>query len=222
MWGNIALTALSIPAYNITKQALGLGDARMAERGRRKQIVEAARMLFREKGYHATTIRDIADKSGVLSGSLYAHIRTKEDLLFEITNEVADQFIHSMGVVRASADSAKEQFRAALTAHIGIVAEHMDAATVFSHEWRALTGERRQVIQDKRDKYEYQWAQILDAGVAGGAFHPEHIRYARVMTLSVANWLYQWYNPDGPLSPAEVSQRMADVILRGLEKEEVK
>lgn len=193
----------------------------MAERGRRAQIFQAARTLFREKGYHATTIRDIAELSGVLSGSLYAHIRTKEDLLFEITNDVANHFVRNMEAITSSPDNPTVKFRRALAAHIEVVAEHMDAATIFSHEWRALVGERRQVIQAKRDRYEQLWADILDEGVATGAFYGGDTRFSRVMALSVANWVYQWYNPHGPLSAREVSDRMADVLLRGLEKKEV-
>jgi AcrR family transcriptional regulator len=192
----------------------------MAERGRRKQIVQAARTLFREKGYHATTIRDIADMSGVLSGSLYAHIRTKEDLLFEITDEVADHFVHKLETITQSPQPPTEKFRRALAGHITVVAEHLDAASVFSHEWKALSGERKEIIQAKRDRYEQLWADILDEGVASGEFHEEHIRFSRVMTLSVANWLYQWYQPTGVLSAKDVADRMADVILRGLQKKE--
>lgn len=192
----------------------------MAERGRRRQILQAAQTLFREKGYHGTTIRDIADMSGVLSGSLYAHIRTKEDLLFEITNEVADHFVANLQVIIESNVSPTVKFHRALVSHIRVVADHLDAATVFSHEWRALTDERRMVIQEKRDLYEQLWAKILDEGVQSGDFQEEDIRFSRVLTLSVANWLYQWYRPEGALSPEEVADRLADVILRGLAKKE--
>lgn len=173
-------------------------------------------MLFREKGYHGTTIRDIAEMSGMLSGSLYAHIRSKEDLLFEITNEVADHFLARLQPIAEGYDAPTDKFRNGLSAHIGVVSEHMDAATVFSHEWHALTDERRQVIQEKRDAYEQLWAAILQEGVRTGDFHPEQLRFARVVTLSVANWLYQWFDPGGVLSADEVAHQLSTVILRGL------
>lgn len=189
----------------------------MAERNRREQILQAAKALFKEKGYHGTTIRDIAEQSGVLSGSLYAHIKTKEDLLFEITNEVADHFIQRLEKVVASQLRPPEKFRAALTAHIQVVAEHLDAASVFSHEWRALSDERRRVIQEKRDTYEALWARILEEGVNTGDFYPEHQRFSRIVTLSVANWLYQWFQPSGKLSAMQVADELATVLLRGVE-----
>ncbi|MDQ0188689.1 TetR family transcriptional regulator [Alicyclobacillus cycloheptanicus] len=190
----------------------------MADRGRRDQILHAARTLFSEKGYHATTIRDIAQMSGLLSGSLYAHIRTKEDLLFEITDEVADQFLEGLQAVVDSADPPPVKFRRALVSHIQVVARNLDAARVFSHEWRALQGERRDRIQQKRDEYERLWTAVLSEGVAAGWFYPSHQRFARMVSLSVANWVYQWYDPSGQLSPEEVAGRLADVLLTGLQK----
>jgi TetR/AcrR family transcriptional regulator, cholesterol catabolism regulator len=189
----------------------------MAERNRREQILQAAKALFKEKGYHGTTIRDIAEQSGVLSGSLYAHIKTKEDLLFEITNEVADHFVQRLEKVVASPWTPPDKFRAALAVHIQVVAEHLDAASVFSHEWKALSYERRAIIQEKRDQYEALWARILEEGVNSGHFYPEHLRFSRIVTLSVANWLYQWFQPGGKLSAKQVADELATVLLRGVQ-----
>ncbi|WP_067930866.1 TetR/AcrR family transcriptional regulator [Alicyclobacillus kakegawensis] len=192
----------------------------MAGRGRRQQILEAASVLFSTKGYHGTTIRDIADESGLLSGSLYAHIRTKEDLLFEITDAVADAFLERLTPIVESQAAPEEKFRSALAAHVAVVSDNLPAGAVFCHEWRALGDERRSVIQAKRDAYERLWDQIIQEGVARGDFAPELARFSRIVTLSVANWLYQWYHPDGDLNPDQVSEALADVILNGLSRRE--
>ncbi len=190
----------------------------MGDRGRREDIIHSARVLFSERGYHGTTIRDIAQMSGILSGSLYAHIRTKEDLLYEIVDSVADQFLESLAAVVAQQLSPEEKFREALAAHIGVVARNLDAATVFSHEWRALEGERRALIQDKRDKYEHLWQEVIQYGVAEGTFVMSNQRFSRIVSLSVANWLYQWYDPAGELSAKAVADRLADVLLYGIDR----
>lgn len=190
----------------------------MADRSRRKQILEAARVLFRAKGYHATTIRDIADEAGMLSGSLYAHIKSKEDLLYEITDEVAQQFLTSLKTVSDLDVSPQERLRLGLSAHLKVVSLHLDAASVFMHEWRGLSDERRADIQAKRDEYEGLWKSILADGVEKGVFRAENLRYARMVLLSVANWSYQWFDPEGALTPDEVATRLADVLLCGLEK----
>jgi len=153
----------------------------------------------------------------MLSGSLYAHIRTKEDLLFEITDEVAEQFLVELKAVAASGASPAETLQLGLAAHLRVVAAHLDGASVFMHEWRVLSPVRRDAIQQKRDQYEAIWADILETGVGAGEFYGDHLRYARMVLLSVANWSYQWFDPLGTLSPDEVAERLAGVILRGLQ-----
>ncbi|MCL6452544.1 MAG: TetR/AcrR family transcriptional regulator [Alicyclobacillus sp.] len=188
----------------------------MTDRNRREQILQAARALFREKGYHATTIRDIADEAGMLSGSLYAHIRTKEDLLFEITDEIADQFLDEMKAVAGRSLPPDALLRQGLAAHLRVVSTHLDAASVFMHEWRGLSPDRRRVIQEKRDAYEQMWAGILEAGAAAGVFRREGLRFARLVVLSVANWSYQWLHPGGVLSAEQLADQLAEVLLSGL------
>lgn len=187
--------------------------------GRKEQILAAARQLFSEKGYHGTTIRDIAEASGILSGSLYAHIASKEDLLFAITNEGADAFLAALEPIAAGPGDPADKLRRGLIAHARVVADHLDAAKVFFHEWRALTDERRAVIQEKRDRYEAMWAAILEEGIRSGAFKPVNAKFARLLILSAANWLYQWYNPAGPLSPETIAEQFANLLLQGLSAE---
>jgi TetR/AcrR family transcriptional regulator, cholesterol catabolism regulator len=194
----------------------------MSERGRRQEILQAARVLFREKGYHATTVRDIADMTGLLSGSLYAHIRTKEDLLFEIVNGIADDFLQRLEAALNADGSATDKFRRALRAHIEVVADNLDAAAVFSHEWRALSEERRDVIREKRNLYEKLWDRLIQEGIERGEFQTSHRKFSRIVVLSVANWLYQWYDPEGELSPVQVAEHLADVLLSGLKKTDAK
>lgn len=188
----------------------------MPRTGRRDQILEAAEMLFSERGYHATTIRDIADAAGMQSGSLYAHISSKEDLLFEIMNAGADRFLAALEPIARLDIPAADRLRLGLTAHITTVAEHIGASRIFLHEWRSMSPDRRVAIQVKRDRYEELWAEIIAAGVARGEFRPVDDRFVRLLVLSAGNWLYTWYRPDGPLGPAEIARRFVDVILTGL------
>lgn len=192
----------------------------MPRRGRREIILEAASRLFSTKGYHGTTIRDISDASGILSGSLYAHIKSKEDLLFEITNYGAEAFLTSLEPIVKGPGSAEEKLRRGLAAHIRVVADNLEAATVFFHEWQGLSDERRAMIQEKRDAYEALWARILEEGMVRGEFDLPDPKFARLLTLSAANWLYHWYRPEGPMQPEEVADRLATNLLSGLSKKE--
>ncbi|MCL6600024.1 MAG: TetR/AcrR family transcriptional regulator [Alicyclobacillus macrosporangiidus] len=188
----------------------------MPRPSQKDQILAAARRLFSSKGYNGTTIREIADEAGVLSGSLYAHIQSKEDLLFEIADEGARAFLSAAATVDRMPGAASERIREGLRAHVRVVADHLEASKVFFHEWHALSEQRRSVIQAKRDAYESYWDRWIAAGIAEGHLRGEDPKFARLLILSVANWVYQWYRPDGPLTPEEIADRFWRLLMNGL------
>src|SRR5918995_6991075 len=108
---------------------------------RRSQLTREAARLFAEKGYHGTSIGDLAEAMGVQKGSLYAHISSKHDLLYETMREGADAFHGALDAIDERLP-ATEKIRLALRAHLRVVAEQLDVATVFVREWRYLEGER--------------------------------------------------------------------------------
>ena len=183
-------------------------------------MLTAAAELFSERGYHGTSMQHLAERLGILRGSLYAHISSKEDLLFEIVDRGADRFITRMEEVVAADISPADKLRNALAAHIATVAEHMEASTVFLNDWRFLSGERKDIIQAKRDLYESLVQEIIEEGIEWGLFDEElDARFATIFVLSTANWLYQWYRPDGPLTPEEIATSFSELIQKGLGKE---
>jgi AcrR family transcriptional regulator len=210
------LTALALRAYHITKQALGYGVIHVPRPGRKTDVLEAAVTLFSRKGYHGTTVRDIAVQSGMLSGSLYAHISSKEDLLFELVMNAASEFMGAVEPIVNGSESAATKLRRAMSAHLTVVAGSLEAATVFMHEWKALSPERLEAVAAKRSEYEQLFARILHEGVMSGQFRPVDEKFARLLILSAVNWLYEWYNPAGPLGPDAVADKFADLLLAGL------
>ncbi|MFZ5826620.1 MAG: TetR/AcrR family transcriptional regulator [Bacillota bacterium] len=191
----------------------------MPRPGRRDEMLEAAVALFSRKGYHGTTIREISDEVGIQSGSLYAHFSSKEDLLFEIVMQAADQFMGSITPIADGPGPAADRLKRAMAAHIAVVSSSPEAATVFLHEWRALTPERRAIVADRRAEYERQLARIIRQGVESGEFRPIDEGFTRLLVLSAVNWVYQWYRPGGPLGPDEVADRFHKIILRGIESD---
>jgi TetR/AcrR family transcriptional regulator, cholesterol catabolism regulator len=179
---------------------------------RREQILEVAARLFSERGYHGTSMRDIAEATGVLAGSLYAHIASKEDLLYDVVRRAADQFIGRLEEVAAADVPPAERLRLAMRAHVAVLAGSLDAAWVFHHEWRALSPTRREEVRALRRRYEDLWDGVV-RDLDGG----RDSRFARLLVLSAANWTYTWYRPDGPLTPDEVADRFTDLLLDGLD-----
>src|SRR5918999_2878231 len=119
---------------------------------RSEQIADVATRLFSERGYHGTSMRDIAEGSGVRAASLYAHIARKEDLLYGIVSRAAERFMADVEAAATEATRPRDRLRAAMRAHVRVVAEDVRAARVFHHEWTALTGKRRAEVVQLRDR----------------------------------------------------------------------
>jgi len=185
--------------------------------GRKAEMVQAAARLFSQRGYHGTSIQHLADALGLQKGSLYSHIGSKEELLFDVVNEGADRFLERGEAALAMQAFATVRLRRLLVSHIETAIEHLDAATVFLNEWRYLSEERRTVVQEKRDRYEAIVRQIIEEGIAAGEFRSDaNVRFAARLVLSAGNWTYAWFKPGGELGPTEIGERFADLLIRGL------
>ncbi|MFN2389906.1 MAG: TetR/AcrR family transcriptional regulator [Actinomycetota bacterium] len=185
---------------------------------RRAEMIRAAARLFSERGYHGTSMQDLADALGLQRGSLYAHIGSKEDLLFDVADEGAERFLARGRAATSLSGSAVERLRGLLVGHIETAIEHLDSATVFLNEWRYLNADLRALIQDKRDAYEDMVRRIVRDGIATGELRGDlDVRFAARLVLSAGNWTYTWYRPEGELGPAEIAHELADLLIRGLE-----
>ena len=162
---------------------------------RRSELTRQAARLFAEKGYHGTSIGDLAAAMGVQKGSLYAHIDSKQDLLYEATREGAQAFHTALDSVPEDAPVA-ERIRLALRGHLRVVAEQLDVATVFTREWRYLEGERALEFLAERRRYEERIRALFREGrEAGGLRSDLDDAAATLLVLSAANWAYTWLRP---------------------------
>lgn len=186
-------------------------------RGQRERIVAATGRLFRDKGYHGTSMADIGKAVGLEKGSLYSHISAKQDVLRELVMRGAALFVDGIRPIAASDDPAPLKVRAAMRAHLRVVAEHPDLATVFLQEWQRLDGAALDEVKRLRDEYEMAWREIVATGIRAGAFRADlDARFAALLLLSAANWAYQWFDAHGPLSADEVADRFTDIALEGM------
>lgn len=182
----------------------------------KQELYDIAGKLFSKKGYHGTTIREIAEARGILSGSLYTHISSKEDLLFHIVDDGAAAFLSALEPIVKGQDDPVTKLRNGLAAHIRVVTTQMDAAKVFLHDWTALGDARKAEIQEKRDKYEALWSDLLAEGYAKGVFQGGDPKYLRILILSVGNWVYEWYKTSGELTPEGLADEFMTIILNGI------
>lgn len=186
-------------------------------KSRREQIHEVASRLFSERGYHATSMRDLAGELGMQGGSLYAHISGKEDLLIEIVNRAARQFDAALLTLRDDPQPADLKLREAMQRHIRVVADNMDSATVFFHEWKHLSPEAYARVTGWRDTIDSFYRDLIAQGVREGVFRADlNVKMSANLILSAVNWAYTWYHPGGNLTPRDVAEGYADMLLGGL------
>ena len=162
---------------------------------RRQELSRQAARLFAQKGYHGTSIGDLAEALGVQKGSLYAHIQGKEDLLYETMRTGAAAFHEGLDAIPEQLP-ATEKIRLALRTHLRIVADQLEVATVFVQEWKYLEGDRCDEILAERRRYEERIRDLFREGREQSELRTDLDEgSAALLFLSAANWAYTWLRP---------------------------
>jgi AcrR family transcriptional regulator len=191
----------------------------IAAPSRRRAIEDVASALFRERGYAGTSVRDIARMLDIQGASLYSHVTSKEDVLWAIVDRAGTEFEEAAQLAVANlsaAAGAAERIAATIRAHVGVIARDPQLASVFVHEWRHLTGDRRQAILDRRDAYERRVRGFIADGMATGELLPTDPAVAATFILTALNGLATWYDPAGRLPPDRLADHYAGFALRVL------
>jgi len=187
------------------------------ETTRRQQIDDVASALFRERGYAGTSVRDIAQALNIQGGSLYAHVASKEDVLWSIVTRAADRFHDLVGPIAASSDRPPSRLRDMIRAHVAVVTSSQRDAAVFLHEWRLLSPDRRSALAARRDAYESLFRSVIAQGSDAKSFRNVDPKLTAMAFLSALNGIATWYRPDGPLSAEQIADHHADLFLHALE-----
>lgn len=192
----------------------------MVETTRRREIEDAASSLFHAHGYSGTSVRDIARALDIQGASLYAHVTSKQDVLWSIVERTATRFEAAAEAALAGADGPVpgpgSQLAALVRAHVEVITDDVERASVFVHEWRALQGERRAAIGQRRDAYERRFRSVIDDGIAAGTFASVDPVITAAFILTALNGLVTWYRPTGEVKPGPLADAMADLALRAV------
>jgi AcrR family transcriptional regulator len=195
----------------------------MARISRRQQeiIMEAAR-LFRQKGYLATSIRDISDSLNITSAALYYHFKNKEEILAEVMRLSLRRLQEAVQAAVSGQDNQWEQIRTALRTHLRISLEHQDFAIVLLKDLRHLTPEWREEVVAARDAYEDMWEGMLANGKQAGIFRSEvDLDLLRLLTFGALNLVVTWYKPTGKYTPEQIADAFLEYISRGVLEETI-
>lgn len=195
---------------------MGLRPRSRKAEARREEILQAATRIIHQKGYHGTSMQDIADAVGLYKGSLYQHITNKEDLLFDIMFEGLKTTTDALEQVCANASSFEEKLRLAIDHHIRHTALHTDILAVLLENTKHLSEDRRLPIIEQQHRYEKNIIEILEGGIRAGEFRPVDVKAVAFAILGMCNWVYRWYSSSGRLSPEEIAEVFYDFVFRGL------
>jgi AcrR family transcriptional regulator len=184
------------------------------EPNRRADIVRAAGRLFAEKGYAATTIRDIANAVSMGSGSPFYHFKTKHDMLRAVVLEGIAAIGGAVAEAAAGGLPPRETFEAMLRAHLNqlLGPEGRDFAATLLHESRHLDPAAQAEVVALKDRYETMWQQALKDLKRAGLIADDS-RVTRLFLMGALNWTVQWYRPDGPRSIGQLARQLSSFVI---------
>lgn len=185
---------------------------------RRLVIVDIAAGLFARHGYHATSLDDLCDATGLGRGGLYHYIGSKQQLLYAIHERFIEPLLAAGHEVEGRGASPEATLRGLAHVLMGVIADYNDQVTVFLHEWRSVAGrtERAIRVREARREFEAVVERTLRRGIDEGTFAPGKPELSVLAFLGMINYAYQWYRPDAGYTAPEVADVFCDIFLRGV------
>ncbi len=184
-----------------------------------EDIVLIAGELFADRGFNGTSLKDIADAVGVLKGSLYHYISSKEDLLYEVIKMGSQGLGENIRLCDHFASSPAEQLAAFCYGHILLNAVHdrIDRGIVIIQDAKYLAPDKREQISAERDAYQAYLRSIISRGVSAGIFDAQiDLRISSFTILGVLTSYIRWYKPTGPISPHDLARESAAFVVASL------
>ena len=184
----------------------------------RNDILEAAALIISQKGFHATSMQDIAQAVNLQKASLYHHISSKQEILVELLDQALDMLIEQIQAVLEQSLPADRKLRMAMRVYLESMLDRPDLAAVLLLEHRSLEPVYRDRHIPRRDRFERLWRKLIESGLAEDVFYCSDSALTSRALLGVMNWTITWYRPDGALNPEMIAEQFADIFLSGLLK----
>lgn len=193
------------------------GGERKPREERWAELIEVATQVFYEKGYDGASLQDIADRLGMLKGSLYYYIQSKEELLFDVISTVHQE---GLAVIRARAEVAGDPLQRlenVIVGHVEHTCRNLVPTAVFLHELSALPPERRQEVLGSEHAYQGVFRDLIELAQQEGLVRADlDPRLGALTVLGSTNWVYRWFRPGGEFTPEKIGAQMAEMAIRGI------
>jgi len=182
----------------------------------KENILQAAALIFQEKGYNAASMQDIADAVALKKGSLYHYVDSKQEILFALLNEALDLILERLQFVAAQDISPEQKIRQATRAYFSFLADNPSLSSVLLLEYRSLEEKYKKLHIPRRDQVDQLWREFILEGMDQGDFHISEPGLVSKALLGVLNWTITWYREDGPMSAEQISDQFTELFLAGM------
>lgn len=186
---------------------------------KKTRILEAAARLFRDKGYSATSMRDLAKAVDLKASSLYNHISSKEEILQDICLTNARRFQQGMQEVLKMDAPVQNKVEELIRLHIRIATRDVTSVTSFNDEWRHLSEPHLSEFLTMRREYEGAFRRLIEQGQAEGVFKPVDTSVLLYTLFSSVRWLYDWYEEGKRLSAKDLEDQIIPLLVQGIKED---
>jgi AcrR family transcriptional regulator len=183
---------------------------------RKTEIINVAAKLFKEKGYSAVTMRDIAQAMDIKAASLYNHIKSKQEILVLIIIEIAEEFTNTMNQVVNSSETTIKKIEKIIQLHLNITLRDANALACLNNDWMHLADAELTYFIKMREDYEENFRTIVQKGIADGEIKNLNLEVIIFSTLSTLRTLYLWYGKKKSPEPVVLKSNMIQVLLNGI------
>jgi TetR/AcrR family transcriptional regulator, cholesterol catabolism regulator len=190
---------------------------------RRDELLELAATMFAERGLRATTVRDIADSAGILSGSLYHHFSSKEEMVDELLRGFLDWLFDRYQEIVATEPNPLLRLKGLFMTSFEAIEDRHAQVVIYQDEAKRLSGQERfSYVEDRNREQRKMWVDVLNQGVEEGCFRPDLDVDLVYRFIRDTTWVsVRWYQPGGPLTAEQVGHQYLAIVLGGITKEGV-
>jgi TetR/AcrR family transcriptional regulator, cholesterol catabolism regulator len=182
----------------------------------RDEILDAAAQIFSQKGYHASSMQDIAEAVSLQKASLYHHVSSKQEILLALLDRALDLLIELLSAVAEQPLPADLKLKTAIISYVEALADHRQLASILLLEHRSLETALKERHIPRRDRFERLWRSLIQEGIGQGIFSSYDPAITTRALLGAMNWTITWYQPGGSQSAKEIATQYADLVLKGL------
>jgi AcrR family transcriptional regulator len=184
----------------------------------RDDILDAAAQVFRQKGFHGSSMADIANAVKLQKASLYHHVSSKQEILLALLDRALEMLFEQIDIIAKQPLPADEKLRQMVQVYLRLLADNSDLSAVLLFEHRSLEPDQHKRHIPNRDRFEALWRDTLDDGNQSGLFDCPDTALATRALMGILNWTLTWYRPNGAFGIDQIADQYTTLLLTGLLK----